>query len=140
MIEPKPTALEIFNRMIARAHDRFRDDKTMTVERCANELFEEFREITHVSDENLRAMCLNRAGQVAYIISCPVAPTNPPCPECGNLCRSTASDPMYFHCHVCGISVSKSPEGCLCFTVTERPLKIEDMKFMQEAYEWAKSS
>ena len=56
--------------MSCRARDRFRDDKTMTIERCAHELFDEFHEISirdHVSDEYLRRMCLGHSEQIAEL-------------------------------------------------------------------------
>ena len=56
--------------MSCRARDGFRDDKAMTVERCAHELFEEFHEIAirdRVSDEHLRKMCMGHSEQVAMI-------------------------------------------------------------------------
>ncbi|MGC2185302.1 MAG: hypothetical protein WA637_18690 [Terriglobales bacterium] len=56
--------------MICRARDRFRDDKTMTTERCARELFDEFHAMAirdHVPDEHLRRMCLGHAQQMAEL-------------------------------------------------------------------------
>jgi hypothetical protein len=58
--------------MANRARDRFRDDKTMTTERCAHELFEEFHAMAirdHVPDEHLRKMCLGHAAQVAEVFA-----------------------------------------------------------------------
>ena len=56
--------------MSCRACDRFRDDKSMTTERCARELFDEFHEMAvrdHVSDEYLRQMCIGHAEQIPKI-------------------------------------------------------------------------
>jgi hypothetical protein len=56
--------------MSCRARDRFRDDKTMTTEQCARELFDEFHDMAirdHVSDEYLRQMCLGHSEQIARL-------------------------------------------------------------------------
>lgn len=56
--------------MICRARDRFRDDRTMTTEKCARELFDEFHDIAirdHVSNEYLRLMCIGHAEQIGRL-------------------------------------------------------------------------